>query len=398
MKMEHETTAANEVNLGKFSAGFAVFGVIFTAITLVGVFSAAGRAEALHSYLFAVMLFMSLTLGCFALTILQHVLQGKWGLPVLRIFESGGGVRNFVLMIVLFIPILAFASVLYPWARPADVAHDAVLAHRADHYLNWPDIIARFVIYFGVWIGLAAYMRRSVETQESTKRFSYQQRRAWWCPPGLVFLVLSVTFAYTDYIMALDPHWWSTMYGLWFVAGMGLGGVSLATLLTCLNANKAPYNRFIEKGWTRDMGNLMFTMVMLWGYTNLGQYLIIWHGNLPETTTYLLNRSLGQWSWLSAILVVGQFFIPFFVLLSPTVKANPKRLAMVAAWILLMRLTDHFHVIEPFFRAQMSIHLLDVTALIGVGCLWGWVFSMNIKGRALFPTYDPRILEVEHAH
>jgi hypothetical protein len=138
---------------------------------------------------------------------------------------------------------------------------------------------------------------------------------------------------------------------------------------------------------------------MLWGYTNLGQYLIIWHGNLPETTTYLINRSLGGWSILSAFLVVGQFFIPFFALLSPRVKANPRMLATVAAWILFMRMVDHFHVIEPFFRRNMSVNIIDVFAIIGVGGVWAAVFSYNVKRVPLLPTYDPRLLEVpEHAH
>jgi hypothetical protein len=275
---------------------------------------------------------------------------------------------------------------------------DNVLQHRAN-YLNWGFVLTRFIVYFAIWAIYAIFMRRSVKAQEVTGRFKEQQKRSNWCSPGLVFLVLSVTFAYTDWIMALDPHWWSSMYGLWFVAGMGLSAVSIGAIVSCLNADKAPYNQIITRDWTRDIGNLMFTFVMLWGYTNLGQYLIIWHGNLPETTTYLVNRSLGHWSILSFILVIGQFFIPFFALLSPTVKATPKLLAMVGIWILIMRMVDHFHVIEPFFRAEMHVTLQDLLAIIGVGSLWAWMFSLSVKRVPLMPTYDPRILEVpEHAH
>lgn len=398
--MSETHTDTQEVNLGRYGPMFAIFGVVGIAVTgFMAMQGDAARTAALQSYLFALMLFMSFTLGCFALTMLQHVLQAKWGLPILRIFEAGGGWKNFLLMAVLFVPVFVFARDLYPWARPEEVARDAVLAHRADHYLNWTDIAVRFVVYFGGWIAYAVYMRRSVKLQEATRSFRVQQKRTNWASPGLVFIVLSVTFAYTDWIMALDPHWWSTMYGLWFVSGMGLSAVSLATIISCLNANKAPYNRIVTTSWTNDLGNLMFTFTMLWGYTNLGQYLIIWHGNLPETATYLVNRSLGHWSYLSFALVAGQFFVPFFALLSPTVKKTPWKLATVGMWILAMRMLDHFHVIEPFFRAQMSVNWADVLALIGVGGLWGWMFSLNIKSEPLFPTYDPRILEVpEHAH
>jgi hypothetical protein len=384
-----------EVKLGRYAAAFGVLGILGVIVTLV--LGMSTPKETLQSYLFAVILFMSVTLGCFALTLLQHVLQGKWGLPILRIFEAGGGVRNFILMGVLLIPILIGAHYIYPWARPEDVARDHVLQHRSV-YLNWGFLGARLAIYFAGWIGYAYFMRRSVKVQEATLQYREQQKRSNWCSPGLVFIVLSVTFAYTDLVMALDPHWWSSMYGLWFVAGMGLGAVSLAAVLSCLNADKAPYNTIVNKAWTRDIGNLMFTFVMLWGYTNLGQYLIIWHGNLPETTTYLVNRSLGNWSILSFVLVVGQFFIPFFLLLSPTVKATPRKLAAVGVWILIMRVVDHFHVIEPFFRPKMGVTIIDIVSLVGVGCLWAFMFSLNVSRMPLFPTYDPRLLEAEHAH
>lgn len=394
--MSDTPAKTSEVQLGRYGPMFGVIGVIGLIITFA--MGMGARVNTLHSYLFAVIFFMSVTLGCFSLSMLQHVLQGKWGLPILRIFEAGGGVRNFILMLVLFIPLGFFASDIYPWANTAMVEKDAVLQHRAP-YLNWGFLLFRFFFFFACWIAYAYFVKRSVQAQEATGSFKEQQKRANWCSPGLVFIVLSVTFGYTDWVMAIDPHWWSTMYPLWFVTGMGLCAVSFATVISCLNADKAPYNQIVNKGWTRDMGNLMFTFIMLWGYTNLGQYLIIWHGNLPETATYLVNRSLGQWSYLSFALVICQFFIPFFALLSPTVKAKPRLLAYVGIWILCFRMIDHFHVIEPFFRAQMRVELGDIVALIGVGGVWAWMFSLNIKRAPLFPTYDPRISEVpEHAH
>lgn len=395
--MSEVTTTGKEVQLGKYAPAFALGGTVATVIALIGAFSAETRASTLQSYLFAVILFMSVTLGCFGLTLLQHVLQGKWGLPILRIFEAGGGARNFILMAILFIPILVCAKDLYPWADPAKVAADHVLQHRQT-YLNWGFILVRFALYFGFWILVSWIMRRSVKVQEATGRYKEQQKRTNLGSASLVFIVLTVTFAYTDWVMALDPHWWSSMYGLWFVAGMGLIAVSIAALISCLNAHRAPYNQIVNRNWTRDIGNLMFTFTMLWGYTNLGQYLIIWHGNLPETTTYLVNRSLGNWSYLSFALVMGQFFVPFFALLSPRVKATPKYLAAVAVWILLMRILDHFHVITPFFRARMTVTGTDIIALIGVGLLWAAVFAWNARRAPLLPTYDRRILEVEHAH
>lgn len=395
--MSEVTTTGKEVNLGKHAAMFALVGIVGTVLSIIWIANDSTRGIALPGYLFAIMFFMSATLGGFALTLLQHVLNGKWGLPILRIFEAAGGARNFILMAILFVPIAFYAKELYPWADSAKVAADEVLQHRST-YLNWGFIGVRFLVYFGFWAGIAAYMRNSVKRQEANGRYKEQQKRTNIGSASLVFIVLTVTFAYTDWVMALDAHWWSSMYGLWFVAGMGLNAVSLAAVLSCLNAKKAPYNQIVNKSWTRDIGNLMFTFTMLWGYTNLGQYLIIWHGNIPETTTYLVNRSLGHWSYMSFALVICQFFIPFFALLSPRVKATPKYLAIVGIWILAFRVVDHFHVIEPFFRANLQVTIQDLVAFLGVGGLWAAVFSFNVKRVPLLPKYDARILEVEHVH
>jgi hypothetical protein len=404
--MSEVTETTQDVRLGRYAAAFAIGGVAFGAVTII--IGLGQPKETLQSYLFALMLFMSLTLGCFGMTLLQHVLQGKWGLPILRIFEAGGHVRTILMMALLFIPVMIGAHYLYPWANPEQVAQDAVLRHRAFGdapllgmrlgYLNWPFILVRFFAILGICGWYAFRLRRSVKVQEVSGKFREQQWRTNWSSPGLVFIVLAVTFFYTDWIMALDPHWWSTMYGAWFVAGMALGATSLAAVISCLNASRAPYNQIVNKAWTRDIGNLMFTFTMLWGYTNLGQYLIIWHGNLPETTTYLVNRSLGHWSYLSFALVIGQFFVPFFALLSPSIKATPWKLASVGIWILVFRLIDHFHVIEPFFRANMTVTLADFLAIGAVGCLWAFMFSWNIKKMPLLPTYDARLLEATHAH
>jgi hypothetical protein len=208
--MSEAPANTKEVQLGRYGPLFAVFGVLGLIVTYVmGLQSPDDHIKALHSYLFAVILFMSLTLGCFALMMLQHVLQGKWGLPILRIFEAGGGVLSLILMAVLLVPVLYCAKEIYPWANPEQVKIDPVLAHRAAHYLNWTDILVRFVVYFGGWIAYAFVMRKWVKSQEETGRFKFQQMRTNWASPGLVFIVLSVTFAYTDWIMAIDPHWWS---------------------------------------------------------------------------------------------------------------------------------------------------------------------------------------------
>lgn len=389
-------SANSTVNLN----GTRNFGVL--ALLLGGLGCVAGmvmndKEKFLASYLFAFVLWMGFTLGCLGLQLLLHTLRASWGAAVVRIYEAGGGPLSFIGMAVAFVPIALNMDTLYHhWMHPAK--GDMILAHKAA-WLNEPMFLLRTGIYFIIWFALATLMRRSTLAQEQTgnpKEIAFRNNIA---APGLVVFVVSVTFAITDWVMSLDPHWFSTIYGVWYVVTGVLGAIAFGAIIVCRNANSEPYREIISPQLTRDLGNLMLAFTMFWCYVSLSQFIIIWSGNLPEYITYYKNRGTAEWTALGAFNIVVGFFVPFLCLLFPRTKAVARVLLPVAALILVMRFVDLYYHVIPAMRSTM-FNVWDLAALVGVGGLWFLLFGIQIRQASLVPSYDNRLVEAkaQHAH
>lgn len=388
------------LSLHRFGPAAALAGLVGTGVVIAGMFS--GTKEAWHAYLFAFVVWASLSLGSLGLLLLMHTVNGKWGLPVLRLLEAAASKRSLAILALLFTPILYTVltgqGILYKWADPNVVAADHVLQAKS-WFLNAGAFTIRAAAYFLLWFFLSGFLSASTLRQDKSMDTKERDKRANWAAPGIVLFVLSITFSFTDWVMSLEPHWSSTMYGVWWVVGMALMAYAFVTIIATLNKGKAPYTGIVTSDWTRDMGNLMLAFTMLWGYTSLSQYLIIWSGNLPEFITYYVNRSKGGWNAIGMATMLGQFFFPFFCLLSPRIKAQAPLLAKLCGWILVMRLLDMYYVITPAMRGTPMPSPWDFIALLGIGGLWTFAFCSTVAKSPLMPSYDPRLMEASaHAH
>ena len=392
---EKESLSLSMQRIGPFAALVGIVGII---AILVGV---SGNPEVWHSYIFGFIAWSALTFGSFGILLLMHTVNGSWGLPVLRFLEAAASWRSMLLLFVLFLPILYTVVTnkgeLYPWVDTAKIATDHII-QKKQAYLNAPFFTIRLFIYFLVWIGFSKLLQNSTQRQNEGNFKKEQDRRASWGAPGLVAFVITMTFAFTDWVMSLEPHWSSTIYGAWWVVGMALMSFAFMTMIATLNKDREPFVGLVTPSWTKDMGNLMLTFTMLWGYTTLSQYLIIWSGNMPETISYYVSRSNHHWNAIGMATVLGQFFIPFFSLLSPRVKAQPQLLAKLCGWIIVMRLVDMYYVVMPAMRETPTPSVWDVVALVAVGGWWVWGFTTSLKKGPLAASYDPRLLEEAHAH
>lgn len=394
----HETTNAPAVDFGKLMGPAlvaALVGLGGCALAFVQ-----NRELFFQSWLYGFMFWVCLTLGCFGLTVLHHTVKGSWGLSVLRLYEAGGGPTMILVMGALFAPIVLGLHSLYHWTHKEEVAKDIILQHKVG-YLNEPFFIARAVAYFLVFALISYVLRSSSLRQDRTLDPGEAARRTTLSAPTLVFFVVFVTFAVTDWVMSLDPHWFSTIFGGWFVVGMGLAALAFGTLIVASNAGAKPYVEIVSPKLTRDLGNLMFAFTMLWAYFTLSQFLITWSGNLPEFTTYYYRRGTQAgtewWNYLGAFNVVCQWLIPFLLLLSPRVKRTTSILWKVALWILVMRAFDLYWNIIPFFGRGFS--WTDVAAFVGIGGVWLAVFASQVKNHALLPAHDTRLQEdLAHEH
>jgi len=257
--------------------------------------------------------------------------------------------------------------------------------------LNVPFFVARTAIYFIIWITVARFLNQWSREQDQTADAGLTRRLQNLSAPGLVVFALTVTFASLDWVMSLEPHWYSTIYGMIFMVTEGLAAMSIVTVAVLLLSSHEPLLSLLSKRVLNDYGNLLLTFTMLWAYLSFSQYLIIWSGNLQDEIPWYLSRASGGWAWVALALIVFHFAVPFLLLLSRFVTRRKLWLGVVAAIQIAMSVVDIFWLTVPAFeRAGPQFHWLDWLAFGGVGGVWLWSFATNLKSRPFVPLHDPR--------
>ncbi|HSG01883.1 MAG TPA: hypothetical protein VLA20_12160, partial [Vicinamibacterales bacterium] len=255
----------------------------------------------------------------------------------------------------------------------------------------------RALIYFVIWGALIYLLNRwSREQDERPAELPGPADRRFrvLSGPGLVLYVLTVTFMSVDWVMSLDAHWYSTIFGILTIGGQGLAAMAFSILVLARLARTAPMAQVADADAFHDLGKLMFAFVMLWAYFSVSQLLIIWSANLPEEIPFYLERLHGPWYPVSVLVLLGQFALPFLLLLSQNFKRNPRTVARIALWILIMRVVDITWTIGPVFRHEGSaLSWLDFAAVLGLGAIWTFVFFRNLGSRAVVPARDPYLKE-----
>jgi hypothetical protein len=343
-----------------------------------------------RSWLIGFLFCLGLSMGSLALLMLQHMSGGQWGLIGRRVFEAAS--RNLPYVALIFVPILFGLPRLYEWARPEAVRADHILQMKAP-YLNVPFFIARAVLYFAIWIGCSWLLNSWSAAQDrgelATTPADSRRFRAV-SAPGLLVYVLTMTFAATDWIMSLDPHWFSTIFGFILVAGQGLAGFALVIVVLSMLTTVEPMATYLNKRHFLDFGKLLLAFVMLWAYFSFSQFLIIWAGNLPEEIPFFIERLRGGWQYVSVLILLGHFALPFVLLLSRDLKRRPRLLAQVAIVVLLMRFVDILWLVEPMFgHERLPIHWMDVALPAGLVGVWFFLFARQLRSRPLLPLNDP---------
>jgi hypothetical protein len=366
-----------------------ILGVIGLVAAAVGF--AIDRDQFFQSWLIGFLFCLGLSIGSLALLMLQHLSGGQWGLVGRRVFEASA--RNMPLVALFFVPILFAMPTLFTWARPEMVAGDAILKAKAP-YLNVPFFIGRAAVFFAFWIICAWLLSKWSAAQdrgEASTDAAGMVRFRTLSAPGLLFLVLTLTFAVTDWVMSLDPHWFSTIFGLLFTASFGLSAFAFTILVLATIGPAGELAGRLKPRHFHDLGKLLLAFTMLWAYLNFSQFLIIWSGNLPEEIPWYLERIRGPWGYVALALVFGHFGFPFLLLLSQDIKKNSRWLSSVALFILVMRLVDIIWLVSPAFEhhGRFPIHWMDVAVPAGLIGIWLFMFARNLRGRTLMPLNDP---------
>src|SRR3954469_17215176 len=326
-------------------------GAAGAAVSLVGLFT--NVQQFMQSYLMAYMLCLGVTLGCLALGMVHQLSGGAWGVVIRR--PIGAATRTLPVMTLLFVPIAFGMRHLYVWTNADLVAHDEILQHK-HLYLNTPFFLIRAAIYFAVWNALAYFLNAWSLRQDQTAEPKLARRMQMLSGGGLVAYGLTITFASFDWLMSLEPHWFSTIYGVIIMGGQGLSALPFLIIAIAWLSRRPPLDRIVVPGHLHDLGNLMLAFVMLWAYFSFSQFLIIWSGNLPAEIAWYLPRVQTTWRGVGLALIVFHFALPFVLLLSRAIKRHGDALVKVAAAILAARVVDLWWLIAPEFH-QGGVHV-----------------------------------------
>ncbi len=356
-----------------------VAAAVFAALSAIGaIFDV---QQLFRSYLLAFLFLLGIPLGSFAVAQIHAMTGGGWGMPVRRVMEAAA--RTLPLLALLFLPIALGLHDLYEWTHAEVVEHDALLQHKQP-YLNVPFFIGRAVLYFAVWIGLMRVQDRLSARQDETDDVRLVHRQRTIAAFALGAYALTMSFASFDWAMSLEPHWFSSIYGVIWIVGQGLTAFAFAIVVSSQLARHEPLASVATPERLHDVGKLMFASVFLWAYVNFSQYLLIWSANVLEEIPWYLARTRGGWQWVANVLIAFHFALPFLVLLSRAVKRNRRALAAIAVLLLAMRWIDALWYVAPAFHpADLTVHWMDVAVTLALAGLWFAFFTRQLEARPL---------------
>jgi hypothetical protein len=368
--------------------GSAVAGVVGLALTFIG--AAFSPQPALLAYLISYFFWLGLAVGALTLVMANHAAGARWNVTIRRFGEAAGAAIP--LFIVLFVPLLLGARHIWFWVDPHDLSREVMEKLQGKRaYLNMGFFTVRAFVYLAVFSIFAWLLRSLSVRQDETGEASLTASMRAWSPAGMVIFVLAFTFASFDWLMSLQPTWYSTIFGLYVYAGAFVAALALVCLVvTGLRSSDEPWGRLITVDHQHNLGKLLLAFTAFWAYMAFSQYMLIWAGNLPEELQWIVVRSKGVWRPVGLLILFGQFLIPFFLLLSRDLKRNPGTLAAVAVWILVIHYVDLYWVVMPVGRTNgLGLHWTHLTAFVGVGGVSVAAAVFLLRGGRPVPVKDP---------
>jgi hypothetical protein len=363
------------------------------AVALVGAIALGGGLfgkQFQHSYLTAYMWGLSIALGALWWVTLQHLMNARWSVVVRRLGElmAQGVLVMAVLAIPLLIPVATHNTVLFSWLNHDELHHiPSKLVYLAPGFF-----LARMAFYFVFFIVLAGFWLKKSREQEKGGGVELTRKLQGISAPSMIVFALSVTFCAIDFMMTLDPHWFSTIFGVYYFATCVLTFHSSLALFAMWLQKKGHLTSAVTVEHYHDIGKMMFAFTAFWSYIGFSQFMLIWYANIPEETHWFKDRMEGNWLNASLVLAAAHFVIPFFGLMSREIKRNKSTLRFWAVWILVVCWFDMYWLIAPNLHKEgMAIGAADILAWIGVAGLLSGYILLRTKDTVLIPTGDPRL-------
>ena len=350
-----------------------------------------GMDHLLETYLVSFAFFLSISLGGLFFVLLQHCTRAGWSVVVRRIAEAVAA--NVWLMAILAIPIVLGMDHLYHWTDAAAAAHDPLLAGKMG-FLNPGFFIIRLIAYFLIWGVMASFLFRTSLAQDASGDPALTLRMERFSAPGMVLFALSLNFAAFDLLMSLDPHWFSTIFGVYYFAASVVGFLAVMPKIIYGLQMRGILKNAVTVEHYHDIGKLLFGFTVFWAYIAFSQYMLIWYGNVPEETEWFLKRQTGEWTTVSLILIFGHFVVPFLLLVSRYIKRRPMLLAITGGYVAIMCWIDIYWLAIPEFSPGVArFGLLDVFCFLGMNGVYAAAIVLRLRKHAVIAEKDPRLEE-----
>ncbi len=361
---------------------------------------------------------LSIGLGMWFLIMLFHLFDAGWSTVVRRPMEHATTIFPWigaVFFVLLFFSL--FASVddgIWKWmnedntvivAGETATVEEDVLYHHKSAYLNNAFFFLRTLLYFGIFIGVATILRSASFRQDGDGDGAWTTVCRKWSAAGIILGGLAATFASLDWIMSLEFHWFSTIFGVWFFSGAMRAALAATVIVCLLLVYVGSFRGVFKQSHLYEIGRVSLAFTIFWAYIAFSQYFLIWNANIPEVTYWYVNREYGNWWWVGLALLFCHFFVPFLFLLFYQNKIRPGRMLFISIWILAFHLLDLYFNILPAKHAEsgwpyysFGVSFWDVTAFVGIGGICVWAFVKSYLSQKPIPIRDPRILESLNHH
>lgn len=345
--------------------------------------------RAMFNYLIMYMFILSIALGSLGLVSLEYLSGATWSTPFRRISEFLASILP--IMIILVIPLIFGIHDLFHWSHKEAVEHDAILQSK-EPYLNVPFFLIRVGITYLLWVGFYFIFIRNSRKQDTTRDPKLSRVSGKFAAVFAPLFMITITIAAIDFIMSLEPHWFSTMFGVYYFAGTMLSAFAVLTFIAVMLKQKGYLSPKISNSHFYSMGVLMFAFNVFWAYIGFSQFMLIWYADIPEETFWFMQRAEGSWLYFSYGLVLFHFIIPFLVLIPRSVKTNLQRLKIMSVWLLVAHYYDLYWMIMPVYSKEgVLFGWIEIMYPIAAVGLIITMFTIQANKHNLMPIGDPKL-------
>ncbi|MDR3611489.1 MAG: quinol:cytochrome C oxidoreductase [Ignavibacteriaceae bacterium] len=372
--------------VGTIGLVFLAAGIVFGTLGFI-----TDPQRAAMSYLPAFMFLVSIGIGSLFLVAIEYLAGADWSVPFRRIAEFLSSLLP--LLIILVIPLLLNMKNLFSWTHIELVSNDPILQGKAP-FLNSVFFITRVFVILLIWTAFYLKFIMNSRKQDVTGDQALTKNSIVFSGIFMPVFAFTITLTAVDWLMSLEPRWFSTIFGVYFFSGAVWSSLAAVTFIAIKLKENGYLHPKVNSDHYYSLGTLLFAFTVFWAYIAFCQYMLIWYADLPEETFWFMHRWTGGWSFLSLAVIVTHFIVPFGALLSFPSKTNPARLKFIAIWILVAHYIDLYWLIMPSFYGEGRVYTfswLDIVFPIGAAGLIIVVFNRGVKLHNLIPLRDPKL-------